>query len=662
MNSLNLENKKSIQQPQANDNQAKKGEASYSQDDLNQPNIKLGNGIAISVGLIVLLTLGWYFERQLSLLGDQSVTVTIESSEDEVHENDSTSMLALVNSEETNRLARLLRIELLDTSLSLSQIDSLPITKELSEIEKKSVLVLAIKLMIKQKHLPEALSILGKLSLTQRLSLGLQFSKALVESKLSMPRAIDSYEELLIHQPRHQAGIINLAYLYLASNQPKKAELVLRQQVDLMSSSKKAKAYAALARSLVQQKQYNASQAYFLKSIEYRPSHAKTWGQLASARAAVFEEHALIKDSFVKAISLDSKNLDLRLQFSFYLIKTTDYQSAVEQLKQARKLARNRFNIRLWLAFCYSQIDKPVNANKQLVVAAKYAERNRNRTKISAFKAYLAGDYRSSIDQFKTLLKSNRNNELEYLLIALAYSELNKRKSAKVYLDKILPESILYYTARLVLADNYSKSKQFSESLLAYQSVVESINNDWSIYYRQSETAAKAGDDQQAIAIIDKALSLNNDKKLQLHKAKLLWQLQRRSEAIKALSILIESKPNYLRAIYRLADYNLQIGAHNQSIELFKRILAAHPEYSDVQYRVASQYLNQGETGLAKELLEEYLARRSGSKKARLLYARVFCETGQSVSCKEQLQLLFKLDAGFQPAIDYAKANEIDYG
>lgn len=618
--------------------------------------IKLSNGIAISICLLILLAFGWYFESQLSMLEQQSVTVTIESSTNELFESDSQQMIELVDNEKTNKLARLLAIELLDTSLTLQAINQLPLLFQLNELESKSVLVLAIKLMLARKHFAEAITVLNKINLQERLALGLQFSKAFAESKLDLQESVISYEKLLKKQPRHQSAIINLALLYLDELQPVKAEDLLRQHVESMSGVKKAKAYAALARSLDQQNKFDLSQTYYLKSIEYRPSHSQTWGHLATAKAKQFKQHASIRDSFEKAIALDRKNLSLKMKYSFYLIKKMDYSLAVVQLKQARKLGRDRFNIRLWLAFCYSQIGKPVNAKKQLSIALKNTERVSNKTKVAAFHRYLEADFSKSIELFKTLLKKNRDNDFEYLMIALGYSELNKRKSAKVYLDKLTPSSLLFMRANLLLAENYAKAKQYQDSLLVFNQIVESIDDNWAIYLKISETAVKANNDQVAISAIDQALFLNDDKKIQRQKSEILWRLGRQLDAIIVLESLVAAKPNYLRAIYQLADYNLQIGKYKESQRLFLQLLADHPDYLDVQYRLAIDYVKLTQWNDAVALLKEYLERKSDSKKARLLYARVFCETGQSVKCKEQLQLLIKLDRQYKPAIDYAQS------
>jgi len=226
--------------------------------------IKLANGIAISALVLLFIGLGWYFENHLSSIEQQSLNVSIASSSSESLEDESQLMIELISNEKTNQVASVLATELLNKMMSLEEALSSSLVAELSDIEEKSVFVLAVKQLVKQKQYLAALTILSKMSLSERLTLGLQFSKALTESRLKLADATLSYQQLLEVQPQHQSAIINLSLLYLDNRQSENAEVLLRDRVESMAGVKKAKGFAALGRALDQQNRFQESQVFYL--------------------------------------------------------------------------------------------------------------------------------------------------------------------------------------------------------------------------------------------------------------------------------------------------------------------------------------------------------------------------------------------------------------
>ena len=185
-----------------------------------------------------------------------------------------------------------------------------------------------------------------------------------------------------------------------------------------------------------------------------------------------------------------------------------DYSGAITQLKKARRLSRERFSVRFLLIFCYSQLNKPINASKQLSLAAKIASRSSDKLKIEAMQNYLSQDFRLSINLLKGLLKKNRNNSLEYYLIAKCYSELNKPRSAKVYLDKIAKSSSYFYIAQSLLANNHKNSGAYQQAVGIYTILSKDVYDNPVIHYQASLAEEKAGNYLQA------SISINNERKI----------------------------------------------------------------------------------------------------------------------------------------------------
>jgi len=615
---------------------------------------KLSNGLPLSIFFLLLVAIGWGFEFNLSGQKQSGVSISLAPLSKETVESESVESVKLLKTEQIDGLSLALFQLIIDNNWSLEKINNAEILSELERLEKDSVIYFSIKMLSKQKYYLVADKLLNEMGLALRQSRGLQFTKAFVENKLGDTQsAIQSYQILLRTQPNNQSAIINLGYLYLEKQQLDEAEKHFSAAVSSMSGSKKAKVLVGLANSIYRQKRYQESIPIYQKAIEYRPSHALTWRSLAKASAAAFNDHNLSVDSYNKAIALDKNNVEIYVEYSAYLIKTLNYRKAITQLKRAKKLARNRFSIRFWLVFCYAQLDKPINASKQLSLASKIVRRSGDKLRIEAMQKYLAKDYRLSINLFKGLLKRNRDNFIEYYLIAKNYSQLNKTKSAKVYLDKITENSNLTYAAKLLQASNFMRVKKYPLAVAIYSELSQRLMDNSELYYKLALGSEKMGNYPMAVSALNSAIEIHPKNKYKLRYADLQWLMGNRQQSLKLLQRLLKDKPNYLRAIFHLADYNQQMGNFDQAIDQYVNLLSYRSNYSDAQYRLASLYVDKGLFEQSMPLLRGYLDKKSNSKPARLLIARVFCELGQLDSCKEQLQLVLRLDPTYQPALDY---------
>jgi len=617
--------------------------------------IKLSNGIPASIFFLLLFAAGWYIEDSLSKVEQASVSVRLAPKSAESTEADS-SVISLLETEKVKSLSLALYQLIIDGSLLKENYQSSEILEELEALEKDSVIVLALKQLGKQKHYNLAHQYLSVIPVERRLKLGLQFSKAFAEAKLKKAEeAISSYQTLLQYQPNNQAAVINLGYLLLGQNKYQEAEQLFTSSIELVGGKRKSKVLSGLANSLIAQGKYSEAVPHFQKAIEYRPSHALTWRNLAEAAELSFSDHHLIQDSYEKAIALDRNNLELYLSYSHYLIRKLDYNLAINQLKKARKLSRENFNIRYLLAFCYYQVNKPVNANKQLSLANKIVKRSSDQLKIEATQNYLKGEYRLSINLFKGLLKKNRDNAIEYFWVAKNYTQLKKPKNAKVYIDKIAVTSSMYYLAQRLLAENYLSAKSFKESSKIYTDLSLAIDDNPTLHYQASVASEKADDFIQAKKSIEQALKYHSNRKTRLKQADIEWQLGNKQQSIVLLRQLIGSNPNYSSARFYLAKNLQEMGNDKEAITHYENLLGRRDSFSDAQYRLATIYFDESRFQDSISQLNNYLDNRSNSKRARLLLAKSYCELEQVVLCKQELHLILTLDKEYVPAKEYLK-------
>jgi len=613
--------------------------------------IKLANALPITIVFVGLAIAGWLFESDLEATYSNTIAISLFPVNKGNNEEESVQPITPTN-EKTNNAGELLYQSMVASPNN--KVD-LPLENVFNSLTESEILVaktIAVKRLKSNRYYQQALELIEGMTPQQLESQRLVFSKAYILAKLgSRLAAIASYEYLLTIQQNHQAANINLGLLYLDEGEVKKAENVFSRGVLQTAGLKKAKNYFGLGDAHLQQENYPLARESYSKAIEYFPAYAPSWRRLGKV-ARLMKDHKLASDSYQKSISLDKNNIKTRLEYADYLISRLEYVKAIEQLKFAKRIDRESFSIRLRLAFSFLQAGKPINARKQLNLAKKNIQNETEKSHSEALLKYLAKNYLETIKILKGNLKKEAGHGFEYYLIARSYTSLEKFKLAKNYLDKIPLNSDYYYQGRYLLAKSLMENDRFAESVEIFRTITSAIADNYLVLNQASRAEQMSLNYRQAVELVNMALKLRTDRRLLLRKADLHWLSGEQNVAIEQLEKIVEDYPSYMRAIYHLASYNHKLNNRSEAIAGFENLLKQRASYGDAQYQLAIIFFEQSDFLLSQELLAAYLLKKPDSKRTRLLYARTFCETGQSQLCKEQLELVLKIAPGYQPALE----------
>lgn len=616
-----------------------------------QHKTKLANAIPLSVFLVGVSIAGWLFESELEASYSNTIAINLLPDNKENNEDETVESFSQV-SDKTNDAASLLYEAVIAKQQDGAGLDYEHLLSQLTNVEKLKAKALTVKQLKSNRYYQQALDVLTGMTQSQLESQQLIFSKAYVLAKLGHGQAaINNYQHLLTLQNNHQAANINLGLLLLEEGEIEKAEKIFIRGVTQTAGLKKAKNYFGLGDVYYQQKNYPLALSNYSKAIEYYPAYAPSWRRLGKV-ARKMQNHELASDSYQKSITLDKDNVKSRVEYADYLCSQLDYEQAIEQLKNAKRIDRESFSIRLKLAFSFARAGKPINARKQLNLAKNNIQKNVEKKQSEAMQKYLGGKYLESTIILKSNLTKGINNEFEYFLLALNFTSLKKFKLAKDYIGKIATDSSYYYQARYLLAKSLLDDEQFVDSLELFRIITANIASNYKVLNQASIAEQMSQNYNMAIELVNRALVLRTDRKLLLRKADLYWLLGKQSEAIAQLEKIVVDYPSYLRAIYHLSSYNHKLGKQSEAIAGFEELLQKRPSYGDAQYQLAVILFEKRDFGLSQALLADYLLKKPDSKRTRLLYARTFCETGQSQACKEQLELVLKLAPDYQQALD----------
>ncbi len=623
-----------------------------------QHKMKLANALPITIIFIGLATTGWLFESELKATYSNTIAINLLPNSKENNEEEIVQEIGEVN-DRTNEAASLLYEIMITERQDSKNSGYSDLLSHLSDAEKLMAKTIAVKRLKSNRYYEQALEILVGMTQKQQESQQLIFSKAYVLAKLGdRSAAIISYEYLLSLQKNHQAANINLGLLYLAQGEMKKAEQIFNRGVLQTAGLKKAKNYFGLGDAYLQQKNYPLALDSYTKAIEYFPAYAPSWRRLGKV-ARIMDNHKLALDGYHNSISLDKNNIKTRMEFADYLNSRLQYEKAIDQLKNAKRIDRESFSIRLNLAFSFLRAGKPINAKKQLNLAKRNIQNETQKRQSEAIQKYLVERYSETIKILKGNIKKGSNNDFEYYLLALSYTSLKKYNVAQKYIEEIALDSDYYYQGRYLLAKSLLDNEQFAESVEVFRTITSTIDDNFIVLNQASKAEQMSKNYQQAIELVNIALKLRKDRKLLLRRADLYWVLGKQNAAIEQLKKIVQDYPRYLRAIYHLSSYNHQLNNRSEAIDGFEKLLEKRASYGDAQYQLAVIFFEQSDFLLSQDLLAAYLLKKPDSKRTRLLYARTFCETGQSQACKEQLELVLKIAPGYQPALELQQS--IDY-
>ena len=503
-----------------------------------------------------------------------------------------------------------------------------------------------------EKHYRKALNIVNSLSKIELMKNDLLFYKASLLSKIGdKEEAVEHYEKFISVSPLSQAGLINLGLLYLEQKEFNKAEVIFKKAIKLTSSDKKAKSYSGLGESLYQQKKYDIALKNFKKSIEYRPKSVLTWRNIAKTSQKL-GEHLLTIDAFTKAVSLEKNNFRTRVEYANYLISRMDYLPAIQQLNTAKSIKNSNFDVRLKLSFSYMMLNKYINAKKQLDFAKKNIQKKSERRLSDAVLKLLSNNHTESIKLFKKNIKRKKIEGLAFLMLALNYDKLKRPKTALKYLLQVKPDFLYYLQSQQKIADIYIELKRFNDAVTIYKKLFPFIKENPELLYKASLSEEKANHYNESMRLISLALKIKQKKRWTLQKVKLYWLLEEQDKAILELKALLAKYPRYTRARYFMANYLNKLGELEQSISQYTELLSISSSYGDAQYQLALLYFNNKEIEQAQLLLKDYLYVKADSKRGRTLYARTFCEADQFQQCREELELVLKLDPNYKAALD----------
>ncbi|MDX2503504.1 MAG: tetratricopeptide repeat protein [Gammaproteobacteria bacterium] len=495
----------------------------------------------------------------------------------------------------------------------------------------------------------QVVTILEKLDEKQRIRLDALFMYAYSLSKaVSKDRAIDQYRLLLIQKSNAQAATFNLALLLKKKKRYDEAIAVFTKAVEISSGKKKAKAYAGLATSYYNQRDFKQATEFFRKSLDYRPGVASIWIQLAKSMAASDEKYPAVLNSFDKGIALNPDDFKAYLLKAEYQIQNLAYTEAIATLDNALIISDDPRMHEL-LAWSHIELGSRAKARKSLNRTQKHSLSAKFRKRVEFLMLYLDKEYQKLAAQLQKPAKSSK--DLLYLQ-GLTYRKMGYFKSAfKTFgqLDNIRKYQwrVKTQTVRMLRS-----RKQYVDALEQFETLLAHNQNAAFLWFEASLTHEALTQFKPGLEKINQAIALRPDKKAyHLARARLLRLAGRQKEAIAGLEALLRTYPKYLRAMHLTAGILSEGKDTVKLIEIYNRILALDPDDYEIQYQLAFAYTSSGINDEARRVLLKLLSEQSHNIKARFLLAKNYENAGLFNQSIDEINRVLKLASGHAEAI-----------
>ncbi len=197
--------------------------------------------------------------------------------------------------------------------------------------------------------------------------------------------------------------------------------------------------YYDLGMSALSAKNYSEAIANFFIATQKAPNEPKVWNSLGIAYMEVFE-YEKAESAFRKALGVDKKFTEARLNLGVMYFRKKDYENALREIRTA--LADEAFPHKhiafYYLARIYKAID---NQNLYLENLRKATAYNPMffEAQLELANAYEEmGDYRSAIDVYRNLLNNGINTPQIELSMARLLFYVEDYENAKLFIKRLM--------------------------------------------------------------------------------------------------------------------------------------------------------------------------------------------------------------------------------
>ncbi len=501
------------------------------------------------------------------------------------------------------------------------------------------------------------------------------------------------YRSILLEYPNHQGAGINLGLMLKKRKRYDDAIHVLKNTSAIASGRRKGKALALLADTYSDAGQAEVAIPLFKKAIEFRPSHALTWLNLAEAQSRSQQPWYISSSSYRRALSLAPKNLKTRLKAVEFELNALNPEGALAYLNDKRAKGSNK-QIHWYKSWAHILAGKEQAAVENLEWLMKHEKKIE---KLAFYKSIiqvidtdsytkelfleLKLETQHAIDRGDDLfreerklllliaaLKAQKNNALDIDLVSLeklvlpdikSDDDLSKEMQKANNTGHLYGHYFALNWARLNANRHPHEALELMESILTNPVKFHAISKEMLLL------SMNLGNKDKAISIAEKSISMledmidhdsyysknsNLETSLIINYASTYLHFDMLRNALTVLLPLSKRYPDNVEVKHVLAKILLNQNRQIEAVELLSSISEKQRNQS-ILYDLALALSQVNQLKEANIILESLTESQSTHIPTRLLLANNLCSLKQYAACHKQAALVLKLDRGNEQAI-----------
>lgn len=499
----------------------------------------------------------------------------------------------------------------------------------------------------KQKQYQDVTTLLASMTEPRRLQYELQFIYAYSLNRIEdSEAAIAAYKALLAASPNAPSAALNLGLIYRRNDQCEQAIETYQYAVTISSGNAKAKALNGLAECQYRLGDYATAAENYAGAIEYQPTRAELWMDLAKAQSALQRPYAITKDTLKKAISLDADNhLLLREKAELELVNL-DLGAALASAEAAlqRRSTAQAYRLKAWALL---EMGKRSAASRAVNAALELNPSRLRLVELKAMQLYLQRDYDGLIAEFS----DKKISTTKKYLLALAYRRSGRFEKMLATLADIADRPAFYWRAQVQATRVQRSRRQYTEAAESFRQLLAHSPDAYYLHFEFALVAEKLVRYPLALEQINQALARAPENRVYaLTKARLQYEAGDPQSALQQLATLLASSNNYGRALKLQATIYSDLGDDRALIKTLEKIVELDFENADAHFQLAQALARTSSYRAALGQLQTTLELDASHLAARMLMAEIHLTQGENSLAVAELERILKLSADHNEA------------
>jgi superkiller protein 3 len=335
--------------------------------------------------------------------------------------------------------------------------------------------------------------------------------------------------------------------------------------------------------------------------------------------------------AYREALKMDPDNAELHFDLSLALAKLCDSHSAQEELETAIRLDRNLAIARNQLGILHLVNNEKAKAEDEFKAAisadSQFVEAKNN---LGVLDAWTGKDF-EAIELFRLAIQGRPNYAPAHVNLGLVLAGEGKYAEAEKEIRNALrgsPNNLSAYSALGMIAAKLGRGEEAIEIL---QKVVKIQPGSALAHLNLGSALSGDGFDLPG-ALVQFSEAIRLDSKAAnayYNKGRVLYELNRFDESRAELDTACRLQPDYLEALYLLAQVEKKIGNVQRSVEILAHLVALEPGNPDAQLLLGRNLVLLGKMEEAIQHLQMAVGANPNDEEALYSLAQALSRVGK---------------------------------